>query len=204
MTLRILKVANPNALSDSLDPEEFSRDERFPYWAEIWPSSLGLAAHISRLRLPPGLSAIELGCGMGLCGTALAKKGAKVLFTDYEPEALCFARANHALNTQNPGLTRVFDWRDPPRSLFADLVIASDVIYERRFIEPFLKTLKKTVLPGGRAIVAEPWRKIAVKSVERLEKEGFSRTLSLEEVQWGGKTHPIWIHTLYRHKRKSA
>ncbi|TAL18457.1 methyltransferase [bacterium] len=204
LAVSLYRVADPNALADSVDPATFAVDERFPYWSEVWPSSLGLAAYISRMDIPFGLPAIELGCGTGLCGVVAALRGARVTFTDYERDALRFARANHALNTGRPGLTRIFDWRDPPRNLSARLVLASDVIYESRFIEPFLRALKRTTAPGGMALVAEPWRKIARNSVERLEGEGFKRTLHLEEVTIDGRTHAIWIHKLLRTRRRTA
>jgi predicted nicotinamide N-methyase len=204
LAVSLFRVADPNALADSVDPATFAVDERFPYWSEIWPSSLGLAGYLSRMEIPCGLPAIELGCGTGLCGVVAALRGARVTFTDYERDALSFARANHALGTGRPGPTRIFDWRDPPRNLSAGLVLASDVIYESRFIEPFLNALKRTTAPGGMALVAEPWRKIARNSVERLEGEGFQRTLHLEEVTAAGRTHGIWIHKLVRTNRRTA
>lgn len=192
------QVANPNALADALTPETFGEDERFPYWAELWPSGVALASFLLREDLGPGLAALELGCGLGLAGVAAALAGARVTFTDFEPHALAFARANHQLNLGRPGRTLLLDWRRPPPDVEAPLVLASDVLYERRFLEPFVETLRRTVAPGGRALVAEPGRPIAQGTVEVLEREGFERDLHLEDVQIGGRTHEIWIHELRR------
>jgi len=198
LAVDLFQAADPSGLCDALDPADFGEDERFPYWAEVWPSSLALARFIASRGLPAGIPVLELGCGTGLAGTTAALLGARVLFTDYEAEPLALARANHALNLGPPGETRRFDWRDPPRRLSAPLVLASDVLYERRFLDPFLATLARVLTPGGSAWVAEPGRKIAEGSVERLEETGFARSLHLAEVSMHGRTHGIWIHCLTR------
>ena len=197
-SVRLYEVADPNALSDNLDPRTFEEDERFPYWAELWPSGVALAAFFLGRGLGAGLDAVELGCGLGVAGVAAALAGARVTFTDFELDALAFARANHALNVGWPGRTRFVDWREPPPDLEAPLVLAADVLYERRFFEPFLEALRRVVAPGGRAYVAEPGRDIARGTVERLDAEGFERELHLEEVDVRGRTHAVWIHELRR------
>ena len=194
----IYQAADPNALADATDPNAFAADERFPYWAEVWSSGIALATFVLRSATVRGVDAIELGCGLGLGGVGAALAGAHVLFTDFEPDALAFARANHALNLGPPGRTRLVDWRDPPADLRAELVLAADVLYEKRFFEPFLETLRQTVTPGGTAYVAEPGRRLAEGTVERLETEGFERELHLEEVEVSGRTHAVWIHELRR------
>jgi len=196
--LRYFQVSDPDALADAVDPEAFERDERFPYWAELWPSAVALAAFVLERGIGRGFRALELGCGLGLVGVAAGLVGAGVTFTDYEPDALAFARANHALNLGVPAPARVVDWRDPPRDLSAPLVLAADVLYELRFLEPFLRTLRRVVAPGGTAYVAEPGRRIAEGAVERLEDHGFRRELHLQEVEYRGRVHGVWIHELQR------
>ncbi len=196
-TIRLLQPADPNALADRVDPRAFEEDERFPYWAELWASGVALAEFLlSTNRVVPGVGAVELGCGLGLVGTAAALAGAQVVFTDYDPDALGFARANHGLNLGRPGEVRMVDWREPPTDLVAPLVLAADVLYEHRFLDPFLDTLKAVLAPGGRAFVAEPGRKIAEGAVERLDREGFRRELHLLEIGWQGASHGVWVHEI--------
>ncbi len=196
--VELFQLADPNALADALSPEDFAEDERFPYWAELWPSALALASFLLRRRVGAGLDTVELGCGLGLAGVAAALNGARVLFTDFEPDALAFARANHALNLGAPGRTRLVDWRAPPADLAAPLVLASDVLYERRFLDPFLATLGQVLRFGGTALVAEPGRAVAEGTVEALESQGFTRELHLEEVELNGRTHAMWVHEIGR------
>ncbi len=198
LDLELFLVADSNALADSVGPAEFGDDERFPYWAELWPSSLALAGFLARRGVAPGVEALELGCGTGLVGVVAARLGARVLFTDFEEDALAFARANHALNLGSPGRTRLVDWRKPPVDLAADLVLAADVLYEHRFLAPFLNTLEQVLRPGGTALVAEPGRAVAEGTVEALEPRGLRRELHLEEVTAGGREHGVWIHELHR------
>ena len=195
---RLYRIADPGALIDSTDSESFGDDERFPYWSEVWPSSVGLARFLARGNSLVGLGCVELGCGTGLAGVAAALKGARVTFTDYENTALAFSRANHELNLGVPGLTRLFDWRCPPRKMTASLVLAADVLYESRFLVPFVNTLRSILLPGGVALVAEPGRKIAEGSVEGMERFGIKRSLFLEEFDHAGRTHSVWIHKLVK------
>ncbi len=192
--LRLFQVRDPNALADAVPEESFAQDERFPYWAELWPSGMALARFVLRRHLGTGIDAVELGCGLGLAGIAAALDGARVVFTDFEPDALAFARANHALNLGVPGRTRLLDWREPPGDLRARLVLASDVLYERRFFEPFLATLLRVLEPGGTALVAEPGRTMAEGVVEALEERGLARDLHLEEFAFQGADHSVWLH----------
>jgi len=192
------QVADPNALADAVDPDAFAADERFPYWAELWPSASALAGFLLRTGAGAGEDVLELGCGLGLAGVAAALNGARVLFTDFEPDALAFARANHALNVGTFGRGRELDWREPPEGLTASLVLAADVLYERRFLDPFCRTLEAVMSSGGRALVAEPGRAIAEGTVERLDAARFDRDLHLEEIDLDGRTHSVWIHELRR------
>ncbi|MBI5016114.1 MAG: methyltransferase domain-containing protein [Deltaproteobacteria bacterium] len=197
LSVELFRVADPNALANAVDPAAFAEDERFPYWAEVWPSGVALATFVGRRDLS-GRGVLELGCGVGLAGVAAALRGARVLFTDFDPDALAFAAANHALNLGPPGAVRVLDWREPPAGLSAEVILAADVLYERRFLTSFLDALRALLAPAGVAYVAEPGRRIAEGTVERLEAEGFERELHLEEVCVHGRAHAIWIHELRR------
>ena len=61
-TYSILKPANAD---DLIREEDFVKDERLPYWADVWPSSIILAGKLLKLD-GAGRTALELGCGVGL------------------------------------------------------------------------------------------------------------------------------------------
>jgi len=68
----------------------------------IWLGARAFVEWLSCRRLGPGLAhrnVVELGCGAGLCGLALASLGAQsVTMTDIDPEVCDLARSNLRLN----------------------------------------------------------------------------------------------------------
>jgi predicted nicotinamide N-methyase len=121
----------PASSEDLFDAAAFESDERLPYWADLWPSAKRLARWVLDGNVPES-HAIELGSGVALVALALRARGAEVTATDYEKDALRFAELNAARNALGPLPTRLFDWRHPPQGLSAPLVIAADVLYEKR------------------------------------------------------------------------
>jgi predicted nicotinamide N-methyase len=156
---RELVVERPRSAEDLLDEEAFERDEFLPYWAELWPSGVALGRHVAALPLD-GCRALELGCGLGIPSIVAALAGARVLASDWSREALAAARRNAARNGVELE-TAVVRWDDAAgladRDAF-ELVLAADVLYERRNGEQLLDLLARTVAPGGEALIADPGR----------------------------------------------
>jgi len=170
------RVTNTDELYDQLlakgEDHVDVKDERIPYWAEIWPSSLGLATFI--LRHPDyfrGKTILELGAGLGIAGLAAAKVGGQVLLTDYMPDPLEVAAFIWQLNFGKPVQTQLLDWREPPSEQW-DVVIAADVMYEARAIEPVALALSKLVRPNGHAFVSEPGREVVKQWWLEMAKAG--------------------------------
>ncbi len=88
-----IDVMHPANAEDLIDEEDFERDERLPYWADIWPSSIIMARRLLEER-GAGRHLLELGCGLGLATMAAMCAGFEVTATDYYQEALHFTRAN--------------------------------------------------------------------------------------------------------------
>jgi len=154
-TFSILKPANSD---DLIREEDFVRDERLPYWADVWPSSLVLAQKLLELD-GAAKTALELGCGVGLSTLAATTAGFDVLSTDYYEDALDVTRANVFRNLGTLARTRLVDWRHMPEDLGRfDLVFASDVLYEKEYAEILPVILNRVLAAGGVAIVADPGR----------------------------------------------
>ena len=162
-TFSILKPANPD---DLIREEDFVKDERLPYWADVWPSSIILAEKLLELD-GSGRTALELGCGVGLSTLAATSAGFDVLSTDYYEDALDVTRANVFRNLGTTARTRMVDWRHFPEDLGAfDLVFASDVLYEKEYAELLPGLLRRLLVPGGIALIADPGRVAAPVFVE--------------------------------------
>ena len=165
----LLHPANPEEL---IDEREFDEDERLPYWADVWPSSTVLAGEVGGLA-GDGRRLLELGCGLGLVASSAARAGFAVTATDYYEDALLFARVNAWRNAAAPIATRHVDWRAFPDDLGAfDLVVASDVLYERPYAELVADAFLRSLAPGGRGLLADPGRIAAGAFVEACGRRG--------------------------------
>ena len=162
----ILKPANPD---DLIREEDFVKDERLPYWADVWPSSLILAGKLLELD-GAGRSALELGCGVGLSTLAATTAGFDVLSTDYYEDALDVTRANVFRNLGSIARTRLVDWRHVPKDVGTfDVVFASDVLYEKEYALLLPIILCRVLATGGIALIADPGRVAAPMFIEACE-----------------------------------
>lgn len=198
-------LVHPRSAEDLISEPDFVRDERLPYWADIWPSSRVLADVLVRHH-GDGRHALELGCGCGLVACALAAAGYEVTATDYYQDALDVTRANVARNTGRGVATRVVDWRALPDDLGRfDLVVAADVLYERPYGALVAHAVACTLAPAGAAIVADPGR-VALDDFLRVAG---SLRLHLDEA-WDvehaaeGQRHTIRIRVLRGAARPGA
>jgi predicted nicotinamide N-methyase len=127
----------------------FERDEYMPYWADLWPAARMLAKVILHEPWTPAQRALEIGCGLGLPGIVALSRGLDVTFSDYDLCALHFAAANARLNGFEQFRTLQLDWRSPPADLRVPVLLASDLIYELRNIDPLITFIKQVLAPGG-------------------------------------------------------
>lgn len=167
-------LEHPRSAEDLISESEFADDERLPYWAEVWPSSHALARVVADLA-PGGGRVIELGCGVGLVTIAAMRAGFDVLATDYYEDALRFTRRNAQNARVSMPSTRVVDWRAFPADLGTfDLVLASDVLYERPYAELLAQVVLQCLSPSGMGLVADPGRAALPQFIEACERIGGS------------------------------
>lgn len=154
-------LLHPASAEDLIDEEDFERDERLPYWADLWPSAQVLASRVAAME-GAGRTCLELGCGAGLVTTAAARAGFATTATDYYLDALRFTAVNAWRITGRVVATREVDWRALPDDLpRCDLVLAADVLYERPYGALVAETIARALAPGGTALVADPGRTFA-------------------------------------------
>jgi predicted nicotinamide N-methyase len=153
-----LAPANPEAVLNAITDDQFDRDEQLPYWAEHWPSADGMLRFLADNPVNGPQSVCELGCGLGILSTALAVAGNTVVSVDISPVACQFARANLARNGA-PAQVVCADWRAIPLQRSFDVVVAADVLYEERWIDPVIECITAIMAPAGKVIVADPCRR---------------------------------------------
>jgi predicted nicotinamide N-methyase len=175
-SFQVFVVAEVEQLLDEfLEKDENSaevKDERIPYWADLWASALGLARHImAQPQRLAGKRVLEIGCGLGLPGIVAARAGAQVTLTDYLPDALRLARLNCYANLPGEPDLQLLDWRQPPAELKVDILLASDVAYEKRAFEPLIKAFPSLLRPGGSLWLSEPSRAWAQAFIRELSTQ---------------------------------
>jgi predicted nicotinamide N-methyase len=179
----------------------FDADEYLPYWADLWPAARMLAKVILHEPLPPGLEALEIGCGLGLPGVVALSRGLRVTFSDYDATALRFAADNAKLNGFNDFRLLPLDWRSPPEDLQWPLVLGSDLIYELRNVAPLVALFKKVLRPDGVCLLTDQDRIPAHALREGLTAEGFD--FAAQVVRAGEPGGRRLKGTLYRIRRPS-
>jgi predicted nicotinamide N-methyase len=200
----LTKIADLEVLLDAVDPVTFAEDERLPYWAELWPASVALAQYIAQHLQLANRHVLELGCGLGLVSVVAALQGGRVLCTDYEPDALAFARYNAQCNGCAHIRFRLVDWRSPALRRRYDYILASDVVYEARNFGPLVALLQRYLARGGTALFSEPGRPHALPFFALLRQRGFHHQKALQPVTWDGE-HQMLIHTIrYPHTSRAT
>jgi predicted nicotinamide N-methyase len=133
----------------------------------LWASGEALARAVAE-RDVEGLRVVELGCGLALPSLAAALGGARVLATDWSPDAIALARENALRNELELELeTAVVRWSEPDPLVERapwDLVLAADVLYEMRNVDELLALLPKL---GNEVLIADPGRPHAKTFFER-------------------------------------
>ena len=151
-------LLRPREAEALIDEQAFERDEFLPYWAELWPSAIALAHDVAGRTLR-GARVLELGCGLALPSIAAAIAGARATASDWAPDALALVCVNAARNGVAVTALRA-DWSAPDALLDGapwDVVLASDVLYERRNAAILARLLPRLV-NGGEILLADPGR----------------------------------------------
>jgi predicted nicotinamide N-methyase len=170
-----VELMRPPDAEALLSEEAFEHEEFLPYWAELWASAVALAHDVS-LRSLRGAPTLELGCGLGLPSIAAARAGARVLATDWSPEAVRATAANAERNGVDVE-TLECSWAEPAPLLDRapwPLVLASDVLYERRNVELLLGLLPRLVDESSLVLLADPGRVPAERFLAAAPEHGWT------------------------------
>jgi predicted nicotinamide N-methyase len=191
-----------------LDDAEGDPEQQLPYWADIWPSGIALAdVALARGAELAGRPALELGSGLGITATAALEAGARLLAADYSPLSLALCRYNALRNAGRAPRTLALNWRAPAPDLLAradalggfPVILAADVLYERRDVAPLLALVERLLAPDGALWLAEPGRAAARDFLEGAAATGWRSTNEHTHIAWPDKAGVrVGLHFLCR------
>lgn len=153
-----LTVLDNDEVVAAIAAEDDAGERLNPYFGTLWPASIALGEYLDERGGVAGKRTLDLGCGVGLVGLVAARLGADVTFADIMPEAVELARRNAAANAL-PGRFMYFDLREAAASAgHFDLVLCSDLLYEKWKPAAIATALTHLLAPGGTALIADPNR----------------------------------------------
>jgi predicted nicotinamide N-methyase len=160
----------PTYLDRFINPNDVLHD--FPLWAKIWKASWVLSGYLA--DLPPDVNKrlLEIGGGVGLVSIVAATFGHQITMTEYNPDALNFARANACLNSCPDLPIKKLDWNHFRLKDQYDMIVAAEVTYKEEHFFPLIRLFNSNLKPGGEIILASEIRE-GGKDLFRLFKSDF-------------------------------
>ncbi|HEX8390807.1 MAG TPA: methyltransferase domain-containing protein [Longimicrobium sp.] len=192
-------VAHTGAMLTHDDEQKFFKElrDRLPYGVALWPSSIALAHEAAaRADEMPGKRVLELGAGTGLPGIVAASLGARVVQTDMAELAMSVCRRNCARNGVEAIEHRLADWTAWEDGERYDYILGSDVLYGEAFHGALRAIFEGNLAPGGRVLLADPFRAPSLKLLEALEADGWSIALAKWNVGEDNAPRPIGVFEL--------
>ncbi len=142
-------------------------------FGHVWPCGRMLAEAMSRHDVG-SRRVLEVGCGLALSSLVLRRRGIDVTASDIHPLAEVFLAYNAALNDLPSVPYRTLEWSVPNPALGRyDLVIASDVLYERGHVDLLVALLQRHAAPGAEVLIADPGRGNSAHFTRGLREQGY-------------------------------
>ena len=143
----------------------------WPIFGLLWPSGAHLAARLALRPVRSDERILEVGCGLALASLVGHRRGANVTASDRHPLAESFLEENLRLNDLGPMKYRHGDWsvpesppgqEDAPRHRIVeglyDLIIGSDLLYERDADAALAGFIARHTSPAGEVWIVDPDR----------------------------------------------
>ncbi|MGD2097490.1 MAG: methyltransferase [Desulfobacterales bacterium] len=147
----------PKYLFRFINPHDLFHD--FPLWAKIWRASWVLSTYLAEMPVDPNKQILEIGGGVGLVSIVAATAGHRITLSEYNPDALNFARANAQRNNCTDLQIMHLDWLKPRLKTRFDCIVGSEVAYKKIYLDALLQFFKLHLKPDGEIILAWEIRK---------------------------------------------
>jgi predicted nicotinamide N-methyase len=148
----------------------------WPIFGLLWPSGRVLAHAMLTFELD-GKRILELGCGLALASLVVHRRGGDITASDCHPLAADFLLENLKLNHLPVMKYQTGNWsRENPLLGRFDLIIGSDVLYDRGQPEVLSRFIELHALPHTEVLIVDPDRGNRASFNRKMEALGYSRT----------------------------
>lgn len=130
----------------------------WPLFGQVWPSAKILAGLMQSQPLGSHRF-LEIGCGLALASLVLHRRGGDVTASDYHPLTETFLRDNLRRNLLPPMKYSTGNWLRPNPALGRfDVLIGSDLLYERDHPEQLADFIERHAVPCAEVLIIDPNR----------------------------------------------
>ncbi len=148
----------------------------WPLFGMLWPSGHVLANVMQTYELQ-GKRILELGCGLALASLVIHRRGGNITASDCHPLTAAFLLENLKLNHLPAMKYQTGNWtRENPLLTRFDLVIGSDVLYDRDQPQALSQFINLHTNPGAEVLIVDPDRGNRASFTRKMNVLGYSHT----------------------------
>lgn len=148
----------------------------WPLFGMLWPSGHVLANVMQTFELE-GKRILELGCGLALASLVIHRRGGNITASDCHPLTAAFLLENLKLNHLPAMKYQIGNWsRENPLLTRFDLIIGSDVLYDRDQPQALSQFINLHTNPGAEVLIVDPDRGNRASFTRKMNVLGYSHT----------------------------
>jgi predicted nicotinamide N-methyase len=148
----------------------------WPLFGLVWPSARKMADVMQTWPIA-NLRILEIGCGLGLASLVIHRRLGNVTASDYHPYTERFLQANVLLNEMRtlPYICGHWERTNPLLGEF-DLIIGSDVLYERDHPQQLAGFIQRHAALHAQVLIIDPNRGNRAAFHKAMKNNGFVLT----------------------------
>jgi predicted nicotinamide N-methyase len=189
LSIQLFQITNVDEVFDALlhaDKDSIElKDERIPYWTELWPAAIALSQYLVDIQKTlRNKNILELAAGLALPSIVAGYYSKKITISDYIEDSLIFAKKNYCMNHEVEANYKTIDWRQFKATDSTEIILASDIAYESRYQKALTDKIQTWLEEGVEFIFTEPGRPTANNFIEEIKKQKNLHAFKVIQVNW--------------------